>query len=228
MDQKNCYLYLLAVGLCLLQCTSADDGIDKSLRFPKLQKGKFWVYQVKEDNLANGVSSVAEYSIREFILDTLTLNKQLMYFVEVSRKNADESNFRKIGSKLYYETDTGLFEKTSSKTYKKMSYPVLSDGEWYYDVSLGDSKTNLGKYIGLKESVKFNNQTYSNGIKIQVKNDSTGLYKNKAFEVFIPNLGMVSSELIDQEYCQETQSCIGKGIVIKSKVQRYTLIDTNN
>jgi hypothetical protein len=227
---KKILISTLLVGLAALniRCTSSDVGIDKSLRFPKLEKGRYWVYKVSENLISNGKATNSEYTLREQIKDTISLGKQLMYFVDVFKKTNGEFDFVKTGSKLYYETDFGFYEKEGSNTTLRLKYPVYLNHEWYYSINQGEQQDNLVKYTQTrKEIVLYDKKKFDNAFQLQVRNDSTGLFRRKNYEVYHPNYGLVFSELISEDYCQETPACIGKGIVVNSKVVFKTLIDTN-
>ncbi len=223
---KFVLLLILTLGL-FWQCSSDSVGLDKSLRFPKLEKGKFWVYKITETSVLNGKSSKLDYNIKEFIKDTLTVKGQLMFFVEISRKKSDEFDYKIIDSKLFYETPQGFYEKAGAVTIHRLKYPVFASNEWFYDLSQGETPTNKAKYTKTSQDVLYDAKKYSNGFQIQIRNDSTGLYRKKNYEVYHPVYGQVYGELIDEEYCQENAACIGKGIVVSSKVIYKTLVGNN-
>jgi hypothetical protein len=218
---------IFSLSLLLCQCSSSDVGIDDSLKFPDLKRGKFWIFSVVENNIVNGKASTFNYTLKEQIVDTLTLAGQLMYQTEISRKFNDEGGFTKTGSKFYYETPSGFYEKIGSSTIQRLSYPVYIDNDWYYDKYLGENPENIAKCIETKKEVNYGEKKFDNGFQIQIKNDSTGLFRKKNFEVYQQDLGLVYSELIDEDYCQETKECIGRGIIVNSKIIIKTLIDNN-
>lgn len=227
MKKPKFLLFALVFMGMFWQCSSADVGLDKTLRFPKLAKGRFWVYKITENSILNGKSSKLDYNIREFIKDTLTVKGQLMYFVEISRKKSDEFDYKLIDTKLFFETPQGFFEKSGAVTLQRLKYPVYASNEWYYDLSQGETQTNKAKYTATKKDVLYDSKKYSNGFQIQIRNDSTGLFRKKNYEVYHPTYGQVYGELIDEEYCQENAACIGKGIVVSSKVIYKTLVGNN-
>jgi hypothetical protein len=228
MKKINTSILAFIFTCFLWQCTSKDVGLDSSLRFPKLEKGKFWVYKITETTVLNGKSTKSDYNIKETIKDTLTVGGQLMFYVEVARKKTDEFDYKLTDSKLFFETPQGFFEKAGSITIHRLKYPVYASNEWYYNTSLGENQENKAKYLKTKqEIVLYDAKKYSNGFQIQIRNDSTGLYRKKNYEVYHPTYGLVYGELIDEDYCQENAACIGKGIVVSSKVVYKTLVGTN-
>jgi hypothetical protein len=226
---KNIKYTVLALVCTALfwQCKSNDVGLDASLRFPKLEKGKYWVYKITETTVLNGKSTKTDFNIKETIKDTLTVGGQLMYYVEVARKKSDEFDYKLVDSKLFFETPQGFFEKAGAVTIHRLKYPVYASNEWYYNTSLGESQDNKAKYLKTKQEIVYDAKKYSNGFQIQIRNDSTGLYRKKNYEVYHPSYGLVYGEQIDEDYCQENAACIGKGIVVSSKVVYKTLVGTN-
>lgn len=225
--KRNNILFLLFSIITFYACKPADVGLDKTLKFPKIAIGKFWVYKVTENNIANGKAFKSDYTLREVVSDTITLGGKVNYFTDVYRRTAEEFEFKKIQTKLLYETEFGLFEKYASNTFHKLKYPVYKNNEWYYDLSKDQNKDNIVKYTETNQNLAYGSKTYDKVFKVLVKNDSTGLYRNKFYELYHPTLGMVYSERIDEAYCQETPTCIGKGIIVSSKIVNKTLIDTN-
>jgi hypothetical protein len=218
---------LIFSAVVFWQCSSEDIGIDTSLKFPKLEKGRYWIYKVTETQVSAGKSTKIEYNTRELIKDTVTLNKQLMYFVEVSSKKTDEFDYKLTSSKLYFESPQGFFEKVGAVTVQRLRYPVIKDDEWYYNISLGEVQDNKAKYAAIKQELVYDTKKLDNAFRIQIRNDSTGLFRKKNYEVYHPTYGLMFSELIDEDYCQENAACIGKGIVVTSKVIYKTLVGTN-
>jgi hypothetical protein len=219
-------LIYIAVICSLFSCDN-EVGIDKSLKFPALGRGKYWVYKVSETIFDNGKTTNDEYNVREQIRDTITLNNQLMYFVDISVRDIGSFDFKKIGSKLFYETDFGFYEKEGSNTILRLKYPVYVDHEWYYNINAGENQENLAKYVKTRQQIEYGGKKENGGFQLQVRNDSTGLFKRRNYELYHPSYGLVFSELISEDYCQENAACIGKGIVINSRKVTRTLVDTN-
>lgn len=197
----------------MLSCDNSDEPIleDDSLYYP-IEEGNVWVYSVEEINYAVGLPpSTFKYYYKETIGSSLEENSNT-FILQRSRSN--ENSWKALNAQFISQTPSEIRVFDNEEEVSLLKFPLYEGSSW----------TVNGSEFNLKTSSTYFSSDKT-GYLLEMKNDSSAIDFSREFIYFTKGEGPTVKSFESYAYCQETQDCIGKGIITSGKKSVYTLIN---
>ena len=217
---------LVAMGGAMLSCGSNEiDPIGPF--YPELNEGLIWEYEVNEVQKYANVDSDITYEEKNEITDKYVLNGKEFFTVKSYIRLAKTAPWTYSGSYVLSTDETGVYKTEVEVKSQLLGYPLYKGQSWKSNHSIITTSHNSSVISEVNVPFVYLSDTLKSGIKVIEKFDSTGIANFQQYKVYDTGLGMVYSEVKDIQYCQETDDCLGKGIVTFNHTVKKTLIATN-
>ncbi|GAB3032788.1 hypothetical protein [Spirosoma pulveris] len=226
-SRRSTALVFLTLLTLLAGCQPATDlRPDDSVYFP-LQTGDYWIYQVTQETYSlTSPATTRVFQIQQKIGSSFSRNGQLVYQVEESARNSDQSNWQVNAIRTVYKTLSEVVSQENNVPTVSLTFPISAATSWNVNTYNARPDTLL-RYQNSGQSITLNKRSFDNVISVVGSNDSTLIGLNKYIRIYAPNVGLVYRENTALAYCQATPDCIGKGIITSGSRQKWTLLSSN-
>jgi hypothetical protein len=193
--------------------------------FP-LEGNSYRIYDVnKIDYSILGNIDSARYYLKEVVSDSfLNLNNEYSYVLGRYKKSGLESEWAldSVWTATRYQGKVVVTE--NNVPYIKLVFPVLENKKWDGNMMNGfdEEKYTMGNIGRAFTSGKVNHPATLS--ILQKDNPDTLLVREKKWEVYGKNIGLIYKEIINVRYCSEL-SCIGEGIIVSGNKYRQELVE---
>ncbi|WP_234733360.1 hypothetical protein [Tellurirhabdus bombi] len=206
---KYSYLSLLVLlSFCLITCQSKTEPVAAGYDFFPLETGRFWIYDVTEQQYSLGAAPINRtYQIREELTTSLGA---ATYRLERSRRSTENQAWQPDSISSVRLSHDQLIRTDNNLDYVKLIFPVDDQSLWN-----GNAFNTLGaddyQFRNMRQPFSVLNQTFPETVTILQQNDSTLVNQDKRVEVYARTVGMIYRERIQLQFCSSTPSCVGSG-----------------
>ncbi|SOD78628.1 hypothetical protein [Spirosoma fluviale] len=224
-------LYTSLVFLIVLNllggCQPETDLLpDDSAYFP-LQTGDYWIYQVTQETYSiTSPATTRAFQVQQKISSSFSRNGQLVYQVEESARNSEQSDWKVNAIWTVYRTLSEVVSQENNVPTVSLTFPISAATSWNVNTYNARPDTLLRYQTG-SQSITLNKRSFDNVVSVVGPNDSTLIGLNKYVRMYAPNVGLVYRENTALAYCQSTPDCIGKGTITSGSRQKWTLLSSN-
>jgi hypothetical protein len=202
-SKKLISLFILSF---LAACVAPETQPLAGIEYLPVEKGKFWVYSVREERYSLTAKPVVEvYEMKEKVVD----NSGKIYNIERFKRLNASAAWQYVDTHLLEVQPDGVvaMESAESTPFQKLKFPVSSGVSWTSDGSEKGQKVIVKDFQ--KEYVA-GKTTFSPTFSVFHKNDTSLIDTDRHLEVFALNIGLVHKEKTKINYCQQAD-CVGKG-----------------
>jgi len=202
-----CFIVLLLAACQRDDSPRPDAGYDY---FP-LETGAFRDYEVTETRYALAQpAQTRTYRIRETLGEKYTdASGQVVYVLERSVREGNGWQVDSVWSA--WRTADGAFRTENGRVYLKIQFPVKEGSRWD-----GNLYNTLGKrFFEIKKEDKpltISSFTFDQTLTVVQQNDSTLLSLRRSQETYARDIGLVTREQTNVQYCG-TPACLGQGVI---------------
>lgn len=205
---------VLAQAFLYSSCNESVPAEPDPRYYVPLEVGRFYIYNVVEENFYSGVSqpTVRSYQEKEKIIAYKGDN---LYVLARYKRNNDSSPWVKDKEYTMQLFTNRLTKTIDNKEYVDMVFPINTVHEWN-----GNAFNNLDEkdyqYSEQEEQTRIGNETFSNTIKVIEDNN---FYSENLLELdrverqYSYNIGLIYELQNNLQYCQETSECLGENII---------------
>lgn len=205
-----CILAIITISSCENETQPTVDDRD----FLPIAVDNEWTYEYTETQYSvTQEPKITTYLYREQISQLIDKENQIYKLVRTikPKEGSTWNSLSPILLKVNANRVTIIDEKSDNDL---LFFPVQNGSTWQN----GDiTKTILStaKYFA----------TQSNQVIVETQNDSSAIDLKRKFNMYELGTGLSHAEEVDLAYCQETSSCVGKGIISSGTKKVYKLID---
>ncbi|GAB3252263.1 hypothetical protein GCM10027347_11220 [Larkinella harenae] len=209
-----CLTALVAGTVWLTSCTPTTEPQSAGYDYQPLEKGKYWIYEVREQRFSlNGSSTSETYQLRDMITHAYPPSEvpggSMTYRIERHRRANDSQAWQPDSASSIRMVDDQLVKTESNRSYVKLVFPVVDQFQWNGNAfnSIGEDLYQV-RNVGQPFSVL--NQPFAETATVVQQNDSTLVSQDKRLEVYARGVGLIYQEKVQLQFCSSTPSCVGK------------------
>jgi hypothetical protein len=221
------YIYGIVI-LFLFSCDTEKNFPDKSdwgLEYFPLVGNSYRIYDVSiiDYSILGDIDS-ASYSLKEVVSDSfLNLNNEYSYVLSRYKKSKPESEWVLDSIWTANRNQEKIVVTENNVPFIKLVFPVRENKQWDGNKmnALVEEKYTMGN-IGRGFQSGLVNHPATITI-IQTDNPDTLLVREKKWEVYGKDVGLIYKENINIKYCSEL-TCIGEGKIVSGNKYRQELV----
>lgn len=222
----NLLLLLFVGSLAGCQSDTTAPVPDSAAYFP-LQTGDYWIYQVTQTTYTRLDSAQQQvYQLQQKISDTFTRNGQLVFLIEQSVRQPQQTGWQSVALSSVYSTPGEVVATDNNMPVVRLVFPVTTATSWNRNQYNTRADTVL-HYGRIGQSFALGNRRFEQTVSVVGANDSSLVSLDKQRWVYALNVGLIYREEASLAYCQSSTDCIGKALIESGTTRQWRLIDSN-
>lgn len=190
-----------------------------------LEKGGYRIYNVHQiDYTLSGEADTIDYMLKETVADSfLNLGGDYSFYLKRFKKNSSEEEWKADSVWTIQKNNERVVTTENNVSYIKMVFPVREGKKWDGNRlnTLGNQEYRMA--IGGEEAIGEEDLKPILTV-LHRDNPDTILVRQKAYEVYAKNKGLIYKEIIDLEYCCE-EECIGMEVIEAGRKYKQELLE---
>lgn len=203
---------ILLVGISLYACSpSLSPPLDAGYTYFPLETGRFIVYDVSETSYSlTAMPNTKTYQYKEVIGEVFKDISGIERYKIQGLKRDNTSQVWQSDSLFTALVASDRATKTeSNQTYVKLLFPIKKGLRWNGNLLNAQGLLNY-EIEETEKNIQIGGTNFTNVLIIKQKNDSSAVSRDKRYEYFAQNIGLVYKENSQVFYCYDA-TCLGKG-----------------
>jgi hypothetical protein len=219
------FCFIILLGACDVEKTVPDVSTWGKEYFP-LERNSYRIYNVSIISYSIlGEAESTNYQLKEVVSDSfLNLKNEYTFILNRYKKSASELEW-KLDSVWTASMDNHkIVVAENNVPFVKMVFPVLENKQWNGNVMNANEEEKY-RMSSVGNGFMIGDTNFENTITVlQMDNPDTILIRDKRWEIYAKNIGLIYKEKIQLKYCSEL-ACIGEGKIDSGTKYRQELIE---
>lgn len=191
-----------------------------------LETNSYRIYSVRQiDYSLSRETDTSDYQLKEVAADSfLSLSNEYSFFLKRFIKDPIGEEWILDSVWTVEKNAERVVATENNMPYIKMVFPAREGKQWDGNRMnvLGEQEYTMNR-VGA-ETVLTSGRFDQTINVLQWDNPDTILVREKAFEIYAKNIGLIYKETVQLKYCAEME-CIGEGIIESGKKYKQELVD---
>lgn len=224
---RQYHKYFVLLFLISISCSTDEvKPVDIGLNYMPQRVSAYQVYSVDQ----TVYSEVADpedshFEIKMEVVDSFPdVNGDYTYVIHRSKRQTSTDEWEYLDTWSSRVNDQQAIVNEENIPFVKISFPVKNDKQWNgNEFNINDADTYEMK--SLDEPFTVGDQTFSKTIFIDQEDVEDLLIKDKRFEIYARDIGLIYKEVTDLNYCDDVdcfgQQQIKSGVIFKQSITSH-------
>lgn len=218
------YLRYFGLMFLLAACSETEEALDLGLDYQPLALGNFWEYQV-EETIYFGEADIEtnNFYLKDRVASDYINEVGEQVFMLVREKSSDRQSWQPESTYTYRVSDGALIKSSQNQVSVSLVFPPLEGKVWDAHIFGVNGEDNYR--LEMLQNYAVGGTEFTQAAKvIQHEEDDLIILRDKRYEVFAKEVGLVESYYELLSYCSRND-CLGQQIVESGRFTHLKLID---
>lgn len=217
---RTIFLFLIIIGCS----TDEEPTVEIGKSYVPLRVGDFRIYAIDETNYFPLEDPVTlYYEMKTEVVDSFQhASGDYIYVIHRSRRDSENDPWVYDDTWSIRVNDLEAVVNENNISFIKIAFPVATGKKWNGN-TYNSAEEDEYEITTVNQPYEINGAQFENTIVVDQEDRVDLIFKDRRFEVYAKDIGLIYREITDLEYCDEVE-CFGQNKIESGVVYKQTIM----